>query len=267
MRLRAAVSPCPNDTFIVHGIVSGAVSLPNADFDWTLGDVETLNRAALRGEYDITKLSFHAYLLVKDTYQLLRAGSALGFGCGPILVSNRLISPADISSLRIVLPGDLTTAHLLFRLFCPDAKNKRFVRYDEIISAIKSGEADAGVIIHEDRFVFEAAGLHRVQDLGEWWENETHCPIPLGCLAARRSIGGAFAGELDDLIRRSITAAEQNTPAAMPFILQHAKQTDPAIVRQHIDTFVTDFTKDLGEQGDRAVETLFRMAKAARIIP
>ncbi len=246
--------------------MNGDLSLKETDIEWTFDDVETLNRAAKSGTYDITKLSFHAFLLVSDTYRLLRSGSALGFNCGPVLVSKRPISIDEIPMLKVVLPGELTTAHLLFRLFCPSATNKRFVRYDEIIPSVKNGEADAGVIIHEDRFTFESKGLRRVLDLGEWWEKQTNCPIPLGCMAIRRTLGDTLAYEVDTLIRTSILYAESDKNAAMPFILRHAVQTDPGVVQQHVDTFVSEFSKDLGEQGDLAVKTLFDMAKDAGVI-
>ena len=267
MQLTAAVSPCPNDTFIVHGLVSGAVSVPGVAFDWSFEDVETLNRAAIGQRSDLTKLSFHAYLLVKDTYRLLRAGAALGFGCGPIAVSKTPIHRAELSTLRIAIPGELTTAHLLFRLFCPEAENKVFVRYDDIVPAVKRGDAEVGVIIHEDRFTYQAEDLVKMIDLGDWWEKETGAPIPLGCLALRRSLADELAEPLEAQIRNSITAARDNFKRALPFIRSHARQMDESVLTRHIDTFVNDYSLDLGTDGDRAVDALERMARRAQVIP
>lgn len=266
-QLSAAISPCPNDTFIFHGMVSGRHTLKDADIHWHFEDVETLNRAALTETYDISKLSFHAYLLARDKYQLLRSGAALGFGCGPVAVARSPIDMNKLASLRIAVPGELTTAHLLFRLFCPEATDKIFVRYDEIMKTVKSGAADVGIIIHEDRFVFEAQGLHRTVDLGEWWETETGAPIPLGCIAIRRTLADRYAADLDELVKKSIRAAENNPASVLPFIQQHAQQMDPDVIQKHVDTFVTDFSFDLGPAGDSAVAALERMAKQAGIVP
>ena len=239
--------------------------MPDAEISWDFEDVETLNREAMRSTYDITKLSFHAYLAVRDRYRLLRAGAALGFGCGPVVVSRHPVTAAELPGLRIVLPGEWTTAHLLFRLSAPDANRKRFVRYDEIIPSVVSGAADAGVIIHEDRFVFEKAGLHRVADLGEWWESRTGAPIPLGCIVMKHEAADRYAEVFEALIRRSLDDRKEDPDCALPFILEHARQLDPAIVRRHIDTFVNRFSYDLGDGGNRAVQSLEMMAKEAGI--
>ena len=264
--LRAAVSPCPNDTYIFREAVEGGLTLPGAEISWHFEDVETLNRAAMREEFDITKLSFHAYLAVKERYSLLRAGAALGFGCGPVIVARKPMTREALSKMRIALPGQWTTAHLLFRLYAPEAVNKVFVRYNDILPAIRSGDADAGVIIHEDRFVYRDAGLCAVADLGEWWASETGAPIPLGCIAVKRALADRFAGPLDGMIRESLAARAGDLEGAMPFILGHAQQLEPAVVRRHIDTFVNDFSVDLGEEGDRAVSLLEQMATRAGII-
>ena len=263
--LRAAVSSCPNDTHIFYGLICGDHCLPGAEISWDFEDVETLNREALRGTYDITKISFHAYLAVRDRYRLLRTGAALGFGCGPVVVSRKPVTAADLPALRIVLPGEWTTAHLLFRLFAPNAQQKRFVRYDEIISALTAGAADVGVIIHEDRFVFEHAGLHRVADLGEWWASRTGAPIPLGGIVMKHEAAVQYADAFDTLVRRSLDERASDPDRAMPFILRHARQMEPSIVRRHIDTFVNRFSYDLGDEGDRAVRVLEKMVKEAGI--
>lgn len=265
--ITVAISPCPNDTFIFHGLASGRLSLENRVFSFVFEDVETLNRAALSGQYDVTKLSFHAFLLVRDRYRLLRAGAALGYGCGPILVSKRPITPDELDQLHILVPGALTTAHLLLRLYRPSITNKQFVRYDEIIPMLLEGKADAGVIIHEDRFVFEAMGLRQVVDLGAFWEEKTHTPIPLGCIAVRRDLAPLIAADLDSLIRRSIEMAQNDIDHALPFIRTHAQQMDAEVLEKHITTFVNDQSLDLGVAGEQAVAALENLAREAGIVP
>ncbi len=267
VRLSLAYSPCPNDTFIFHGIASGALTLDGAALEVVHEDVETLNRAALAATFDITKLSFHAYLLVRERYHLLSAGAALGYGCGPLIVALTPLSPAALRTCRIAVPGELTTAHLLLRLFAPEAADKVFARYDSIIDMVRSGAADCGVIIHEDRFVYEAAGLAKVADLGEWWEAETGAPIPLGGIAMRRELAAAYGDPFDALVRRSIRRARRDPEAAMPYILSHAQQLHPRVIAQHIAAFVNDRSTALGAEGRKAVAELERLARRAGVIP
>jgi 1,4-dihydroxy-6-naphthoate synthase len=265
-RLTLAYSPCPNDTFIFYGIASGRLTLDGAAFDIAHEDVETLNRAALKGTFDITKLSCHAYLLVRDRYHLLSAGAALGYGCGPILVAREPIDPRSLGAHRVAVPGELTTAHLLLRLFAPEAGDKVFWRYDRIIDGVKAGEADCGVIIHEDRFVYEAAGLHKVADLGEWWEQETGAPIPLGCIAMRRELADLYAEAFDRLVQQSIGMARRDRAAALPYIRSHAQQMAGDVLDKHIAMFVNNSSVDLGEPGRAAVSKLEKLARQAGVI-
>jgi 1,4-dihydroxy-6-naphthoate synthase len=262
-----AFSPCPNDTFIFHALASGRLSLEGRELRISLHDVETLNRAALKGTFDITKLSFHAYLHVRDQYHLLQTGAALGYGFGPLLVSSKPLSQDDLPSCRIAVPGDLTTAHLLLRLYCPRAEQKVFVRYDDIIPEVASGRADCGVIIHEDRFVYRERGLVKIVDLGEWWEQETGAPVPLGCVAMRRSLASDLADAFDDTVRESIRLAREAPDTALPFIRAHAQEMDRRVLEQHIATFVNDFSANLGAAGIAAVRALEEMARGAGVIP
>lgn len=262
-----AISPCPNDTFIFCGIATGRLRLDDVDFRVFHHDVETLNQAALEGLYDITKLSFHAWLRVKERYALLETGAALGYGCGPLLVASREMAPSELSSCRVAVPGELTTAHLLLRLHSPGATNKVFVRYDEIVPMVRSGEVDCGVIIHEDRFAYAAFGLHLLVDLGAWWEEKTGAPIPLGCIAMRRELADTLAGPFDELVRRSIAFSREDMAPALPYIREHARQMDGAVLEQHIATFVNESSMDLGEDGRRAVAALERLARDAGVIP
>lgn len=266
MKLTFGFSPCPNDTFMFHGIASGIMQLENCDFSIQLHDVETLNQMAMKSHLDITKISFYAWLNVKNNYQLLNSGSALGHGCGPVLISKQNVKHDEIPRLRIVLPGKWTTAHLLFRLWAPEAVNKIFVDYGQIFDCLMSDVADLGVIIHESRFTFEKAGFKTVVDLGAWWENETKMPIPLGCIVVKNTVPDEIKKRLDVLIKNSIKYAMTNPNKSLPYIKKHAQETGDAILQKHIKTFVNDFSLDLGDKGNAAVKKLEDMARLAGVI-
>lgn len=261
-----AYSPCPNDTFMFHAIASGQVSLPDESFAIELHDVETLNRWAARGRFDITKLSFHAWLLHRERYTLLRSGAALGYGCGPLLVATRALSRAELATCRIAVPGELTTAHLLLRLWEPAAVDRVFLPYGRVQEAVLAGEADCGVLIHEGRFTFESAGLVAVVDLGEWWESCTGLPIPLGCIGMRRGLGRGLKRRVELALAESIAQARSNRESALPYMTEHATELDNAVLWRHVDMFVNQFSLDLGEQGRAAVVRLEEMARAAGVI-
>jgi 1,4-dihydroxy-6-naphthoate synthase len=266
MTLTLAYSPCPNDTFMFHPIAAGGLRGSGYAFTIHLHDVETLNRLALEGAYDVTKISFHAWLLARRNYQLLDAGAALGFGCGPLLVARQPLTRADMPRCRIAVPGELTTAHLLFRLWAPAAGERRFARYDEILNLVRQGTVDAGILIHETRFTYREAGLTCVADLGAWWEAETGQPIPLGCVVARRRLGAAVHAELESLVRQSIRNARAHPETTTDYVSRHARELDPAVQDQHIRMFVTDFSLDLGERGRAAVSALEQRAQAAGLV-
>ena len=267
MKLSLAFSPCPNDTFMFHGVATGKLQLEGCEVEVHLHDIETLNRHALEGTYDITKLSFHAYLFASEQYRLLEAGAALGFGCGPILVSTKPTSPREVLDSRIAIPGELTTAHLLFRLWAPEARDKVFVTYDRVMEMVASGEVDCGVIIHEGRFVFQQAGLQQIVDLGQWWEETTKLAIPLAGIGVRRSLPEGLAGRFDALLRRSILDARANSADALPYIRQHAQEMDEEVLSKHIDTFVNEYSLGLGPDGVAAMARLEEMARSAGVIP
>jgi 1,4-dihydroxy-6-naphthoate synthase len=264
--IRLGYSPCPNDTFIFHGIAAGELQLPGVRIEVELHDVETLNRMAMTARLDVTKLSFHAWLLVRERYRLLESGAALGHGCGPILVSKEPLTRSEVAAARVVLPGEWTTAHLLFRLWAPERANRYFVTYDRILSEISAGKADCGVIIHENRFTYTQAGFHTVVDLGAWWEEETGLPIPLGCIAARSELGEGRMRDIEELIRRSILQAQENPEPTLPYIRRYAREMSDDVLRRHIHTFVNSYSLDLGETGKRAVAELDKRARAAGII-
>jgi len=263
--LSFAFSPCPNDTFMFHGLASGSVAVPGCRLETHLRDVEALNGAALAGRYDVTKLSFHAWLLVRDRYRLLDAGAALGYGCGPLVVSREPMDRGGVSNGRVAVPGERTTAHLLFRLWAPDAADRVFARYDRIIPMVSRGDAGAGVIIHEGRFVFREAGLHAVADLGQWWEHETGLPIPLGCIAVRETLGEDTIAGVEKAVRRSIRAAQAHPERTHDYVLKHAAEMNRDVLERHIATFVNDFSLGLGETGRRAVSKLEERAAAAGV--
>jgi len=267
MNLTFAYSPCPNDTFAFFGIASKRVEMDGHPITVCHHDIETLNQSAFRGKYEITKLSFHAWLLLGNQYRLLHAGNALGYGCGPVLVSRRPVHKEELANLRIVLPGEHTTAHLLFRMYCPQSDQRSFTTYDRIFSEILAGHADCGVVIHESRFLYEQAGLHKVCDLGQWWEETTRAPIPLGAIAVRSDVPPEWDAAMENLIRRSLLLARSDPAQTKEYVRKTACEMDDAVLERQIATFVNDFTLDLGEQGMRAIAQLQQMARAAGIVP
>ena len=267
MTVSLGFSPCPNDTFIFHSLVSGLLPGPQQKVDVRLHDVETLNEMAFEEVLDVTKLSFYAWLKVQHNYRLLASGGALGYGCGPVVVSARPVTREDVTACRIVLPGKWTTAHLLFRLWAPRATDRRFVTYDRIFDALNGGEADCGVIIHESRFTFEKMGFQAVVDLGAWWEEKTGLPIPLGCIAAHKRLPEGLTEDLEEKIRQSIAAARAHPEQALPYIRTHAQEMTLEVLNAHIDTFVNAFSLDLGQEGRAAVSELEKRARGAGLVP
>jgi 1,4-dihydroxy-6-naphthoate synthase len=264
--LTLGYSPCPNDTYIFHALSEGLLAQMPARFTTELHDVETLNQMAFEQRLDVTKLSFFAYLQCKADYQLLDSGAALGYGCGPVVVAAKPLAPSQMGSARVVLPGEWTTAHLLFRLWAPEAQRRFFLPYDQIFGALKSGRADVGVIIHESRFTFEAAGFKALADLGGWWEAETGLPIPLGCIAARRGLSTDMIQAVDAAIGRSLAYARSHPETVMPRVRRHAQEMVDAVLQAHIDTFVNDFSRELGPKGHEAVARLETMARERGIL-
>ena len=265
--LSLGFSPCPNDTYIFHALVHGRVAMPSASFAAPLlEDVETLNAWAIEGRLDVTKLSFHALGHVLDRYALLRTGAALGRGCGPLLVAGGARSDR-MDAWRIAIPGELTTAALLLRIYRPECRNLVVLRFDRIMEAIARGEVDAGVIIHESRFTYRDQGLHCIQDLGEWWEQTTGLPIPLGCIAVRRTLAPTLGGEVEAAIAASIRWADEHPADGWDYIRRHAQEMAPEVMRSHIGLYVNDFSRDLGDDGLHAVRELLHRGAEAGIFP
>lgn len=269
MMLTLGFSPCPNDCFMFDAIVNKRIDLEGLDFDVRMADVEALNKAAFAGDVDVTKLSYHAYAYCAANYVLLDAGSALGRNCGPLLISKRAIASeeAKAGKLRIAIPGKFTTANFLLGLAFPNAQDKTELLFSEIESAVASGEFDAGLIIHENRFTYQAKGLKKVVDLGEFWESETGAPIPLGGIVARRSLPHEVQQAVNRLLRCSVEYAFAHRDASLPFVRAHAQEMSEEVMYKHIDLYVNEYSIDLGVEGRQAVTTLFDRAAASGIIP
>jgi len=266
VNLSVAYSPCPNDTFMFHDIASGRVVDPEWTVNVHLHDIQTLNTMALEGVYDVTKVSFHAYLLARREYELLPVGAALGLGCGPVVVAKRRIAPDAFAGCTVAVPGELTTAHLLLRLWAPQFRRRVFTRYDRIVDMVTTGQVDAGVLIHEGRFTYERAGLVMVADLGRWWHQRTGLPIPLGGIVARRCLGGETIDRFGRMLRQAIRNALEDPDATLDYVRQHAGEMDRAVLHEHIKTFVNDHSLDLGEDGRAAVRRLADLARDAGCI-
>lgn len=259
MRLTLGFSPCPNDTFIFDALINNKIDTGGLSFDVTLADVETLNEWALQGKLDFTKLSYGVLPLVLHKYCVLNSGSALGSGVGPLLISNKEQGILNVEGNTIAIPGEHTTAHLLFSLAYPAAKNKIFIRYDEIENFVLEGKG-LGVIIHENRFTYADKGLHKITDLGDFWEKETGKPIPLGGIVAKRSIETEIKLKLDKLIAESIEYAFKNHYKELSdYVKEHAQEMNEAVMRKHIDLYVNDFSADLGADGKNAVQELLNV--------
>lgn len=265
MQLKLGFSPCPNDTFIFNALVNGLISDPNIAFEVTLADVEALNQSAILQEADITKLSFGTIPAVSANYQILDAGSALGFGCGPLLVSNRILSPDELKNARVAIPGFNTTANLLMSMAYPEIRDKKAFLFSDIEDAVLRGDADLGLIIHENRFTYERRGLLKVADLGAWWEDTFQLPIPLGCIAIRRNLDEKIKQKVSGLIRKSVELAFQDPTSTMAYVSAHAQAMEVEVMKQHIALYVNEFSVSLGNKGRNAVMEMFRIASENKL--
>ena len=268
MKLSLGFSPCPNDCFMFDAIVHRRIDLEGLEFSVRLADIEALNEAAFAGETDVGKLSYHAYAYCTGNYVLLDAGSALGRNCGPLLISRREISQRAIAEggLRIAIPGEYTTANFLLGLAFPNARDKTPILFSDIEAALLRDEFDAGLIIHENRFTYEAKGLKKIIDLGEFWEGETGSPIPLGGIVVRRSLTDDVKRAVNRVLRRSVEYAFAHRDASLPYVREHAQEMSEEVMYRHIDLYVNEYSVDLGSEGRRAVQLLFDRAQAAGII-
>ncbi len=254
-------SPCPNDTFIFDALVNHRIDTEGLDFEVTLEDVQTLNEWAKQGRLDISKISYGVLPLVLEKYAVLDSGGALGVGVGPLLIAKKpmKISAATIDQLSVAIPGVNTTAHILFSLAFPNAKNKQFCVFHEIEQLVLVGKVDLGVIIHENRFTYQEKGLHKLMDLGEYWEKNTKVPIPLGGIVVKRSMNTTLALKIDRLIRKSIDYAFAHYPHLTDYVKKHAQEMSEKVMRQHIDLYVNNYSLYLGADGRQAVNTLLEV--------
>jgi 1,4-dihydroxy-6-naphthoate synthase len=256
MKLTLGFSPCPNDTFIFDALVNNKIDSGGLSFDVKLEDVQTLNGWALESKLDITKLSYGVLPLVLETYIVLNSGSALGKGVGPLLIANGIYGIADVEEHVIAIPGENTTAHLLFSLAYPNATNKIFLRYDEIENFVLEDKG-LGVIIHENRFTYADKGLHKITDLGDYWERETGKSIPLGGIVIKRSIDKSISLQVDKLIRQSIEYAYRHHYKELTdYVKMHSQEMSDAVMRKHIDLYVNDYSINLGSVGKEAIKKL-----------
>jgi len=260
MKLTLGYSPCPNDTFIFDAMVHQKIDTEGLEFDVQLGDVEALNQKAFEQALDITKLSYHAYAYLIDAYALLTSGSALGNNCGPLLIAKTAIPQEDLTNKTIAIPGQYTTANFLLSLAFPNAQRKTATLFSDIEQDVLSEKFDAGLIIHENRFTYHERGLHKIIDLGEWWETNTQLPIPLGGIVVKRTLDLAIQQKINRVLKRSVEYAFANPEASLPYVKAHAQEMDTAVMQQHINLYVNDFSVDLGEKGKAAIQYLFDTA-------
>ena len=275
MNLSLGFSPCPNDTFIFDAMIHQKIDTEGLSFKVVFDDVETLNQKAFLADLDITKLSYHAYAYLTENYVLLHSGSALGFGVGPLLICNKNeYSSLDMeslrpqaSNLRIGIPGKYTTANFLLSIAFPEAKNKIEMKFSEIESALLNNQIDLGVIIHENRFTYQDKGLKKIIDLGEYWEDLTHGPIPLGGIMIKRNLPEEIKQKVNRIIRRSVEYAFDHPDSGFDFIRSLSQEMSTEVIKKHIELYVNKFSIDLDELGRKAVETFFKEAHKVGIIP
>jgi 1,4-dihydroxy-6-naphthoate synthase len=265
-RLSLGYSPCPNDTYVFYGLVHGKIA-GAPSFSQVLEDIETLNGMAAQGRLDVVKVSFHALGHLRADYSLLHAGGALGRGCGPMVIAREEIPAGELASHRLAIPGQMTTAALLVRLYCPELQHVQVLPFHRIMEAVRDGEVDAGVIIHESRFTYASYGLNKVVDLGEWWEQTTGHAIPLGGIAARRRLGASRVGEIDRSLRASVEYAHAHASQVRDYVAAHAQEMDPEVMAAHIDLYVNEYTLDYGAEGEAAIHHLMDRAARAGILP
>lgn len=279
MKLTLGFSPCPNDTFIFDALIHHKIDTEGLDFSVEYHDVETLNQKAFRKDLDITKLSYHAFAYAIEDYELLDAGSALGFGVGPLLISNKqsLVEslsvlagqqlPEDMKRLRIGIPGKYTTANFLLSLAYPDLQNKVELVFSDIEQALLDDTIDLGLIIHENRFTYQDKGLYKVQDLGEYWEKTTNSPIPLGGIVIKRSLPQEIKERVNQLIQKSVEYAFENPKSGIDYIRSHAQEMEESVMYKHIELYVNQYSLRLGTVGRTAILTMFQKAMELNLIP
>lgn len=261
-----AHSPDPDDAFMFYGVTSGKVASEHIKFVHELADIETLNRRAMEGAYDVSAVSFHAYAYFWERYALLPHGASVGDGYGPMIVASRPLQPADLASVRIAVPGTLTTAFLALRLFRKEG-DYIVLPFDKILPAVADGSVEAGLLIHEGQITYGSRGLHKVVDLGEWWKQETGLPLPLGGNVMRKDLGPALMREVSLLLRESIRYALDNREEAIAYAMRYGRGIATPLADRFVSMYVNDYTLDLGPKGRQGLELLYERAHEAGVIP
>ena len=264
--IRLAHSPDSDDAFMFYALATGKVRLPGVKFNHILSDIESLNQAARNEVYDVTAISFYAYPFVADKYVLLDCGASFGEGYGPIVVAGHPIKKTDLAGRKIAIPGELTTSYLALKLFEPNVETVT-MPFDKILAAVQAKEVEAGLLIHEGQLLFSQIGLHRVVDLGQWWQEITGLPLPLGANAIRRKLGPDLGRQIGRVIRESISFALEHREAALNYALQFARDMDPVLADKFVGMYVNRWTLDYGEEGRRAVRELLARGAAAGMVP
>ena len=264
--IKLGFSPCPNDTFIFDAIINKKIDTHGIDFICEADDIEQLNLQALSQDLDMTKISFHAFLQAAENYQLLESGSALGNNCGPLLISKKNYSNEEVNDLQIAIPGKYTTAALLLKYAFPEAHHLHEFRFSSIENRIMKESVDAGVIIHESRFTYEEKGLHKIMDLGEYWEQQTGFPIPLGGIVIKKDMPHELKALLSQVMHESVMYAFAHPDSSIDFIKEHSAEMDDVVIKKHIELYVNDYTKSLGTKGKQSIDFLFDFGIREKII-
>jgi 1,4-dihydroxy-6-naphthoate synthase len=261
-----AHSPDSDDAFMFYGLATNKVRVPGLKFTHTLCDIETLNRKAMEGVYDVTAISFHAYPYIQEQYALMSCGGSVGEGYGPMIVAAKALSIAEIKTRRIAVPGTMTTAYLALKLFAPQIETE-VVPFDQIIPQVLAGKHEAGLIIHEGQLTYAKSGLHRILDLGKWWRDKEGLPLPLGGNAIRRELGRETIASISDALKRSIQYALDHREQALNYAMQFARDLDPQSADKFVGMYVNERTLDYGEDGRAAVTLLLDLGHKAGVIP
>jgi 1,4-dihydroxy-6-naphthoate synthase len=261
-----AHSPDSDDAYMFYGLATGKVRSELVQFKHVLDDIETLNRKAKEGVYELTAISYHAYPYVADKYALMAAGSSVGDNYGPMVVATKPLDPAELKGKRIAIPGTMTTAYLTFRLFQPDFEPV-IIRFDEILDAVKEGRVDAGLIIHEGQLTYLREGFHCIVDLGKWWKSKHNLPLPLGANALLRDLPADVSVECNRLMRDSIAYALAHKEEALQYAMQFARDMETPLAEKFVGMYVNHHTVDCGEDVPKAAQLLLDMGFEAGIIP
>jgi 1,4-dihydroxy-6-naphthoate synthase len=264
--LQLAHSPDSDDAFMFYALATGKVRLPGVKFNHVLCDIETLNHAAHKETYDVTAVSFYGYAFVADKYLLLDCGASFGEGYGPIVISSHPIKKDDLKGRKVAIPGTLTTSYLALKLFEPGVETVT-MPFDKILQAVSNKEVEAGLLIHEGQLLFSEIGLHRVVDLGQWWQEQTGLPLPLGANAIRRSLGNDMGRQVARIIRESVSYALEHRESALEYALQFARDMDPVLADKFVGMYVNRWTLDYGEEGRRAVRELLARGASVGLVP